>query len=106
MIICGLCANFRLSVDDKYFFTQTRTEDATTVALFKKCSKHGLVHETFVGCDDYEPTKSFYCARLECYIGTTICLANQTQCKDECEECVQGELVIEAMRGVQCYELK
>jgi len=107
MNICGLCARFyKIKPNDcSYFFTKA-TEEINS-AIFRHCSKAGLVHESFIGCEDFLPTKVFYCTRFEMLVNTEVCLDNQIRKGEEaCLNCTQGQIVIDTMRGLSWSELK
>lgn len=104
---CGLCFHFHYIPEKKtrYFFSQAVQE--ANCALFKYCAGSGLIHESFEACDFFEPSKTFYCARYGCIINTESCINKQIREMDEsCENCMQGHLIIETMRGRTCSELK
>ena len=107
MNICGLCAKFHKIEGNNCVYLFTQAPEEINTAIFRRCGENGLVHECFVGCDDFVPTKVFYCARFETYVNTGVCLDNQIRkAVEACLDCNQGSIVIETMRGITWSELK
>ena len=99
--VCGICSSFNESDLNKSRVLWTQDEEGICGALLIHCPiKKHLVHLTFCSCEQFLPAKSFFCVPRDERIDTMICVERQQHDLHEtCEDCFQGKMVIDMLRG-------